>query len=131
MSAASALAAGRRAAESLMVDACTIRRTVSEATDRATGQVTPTQTVVYSGKCRLRQREAQGRRDDIGEASHVMLRLELQLPMSVVGVESGDEVTVDSSAHDPDLVGRVLVVQDIAHKTHATSRKLQVTEVTS
>lgn len=131
MSAASALAAGRRAAERLMVDACTIRRVTSSATDPNTGVITPTYTTIYGGKCRVQQAQALGEARQAGEAHLVMLRLEVQLPMTVTGLAEADEVTITASAHDPDLVGRVMLIRDLAHKSHATARRVQVQERTS
>ena len=61
----------------------------------------------------------------------LLLRLEVQLPMTVTGLRVSDEITIDTSAHDPDLVDRVFLVRDLAHKSHATARRVQVTEKTS
>lgn len=129
MGVASALAAGRRAAETLMVDQCTIRRAIGTTTDDD-GNVTPTYTDVYSGKCRIQQPNAQAAQADVGEDYQLLLRVEVQLPMSVVGLEAGDEVTVTASVFDPDLPGRVFLVRDLAHKSHATARRVGVTERT-
>lgn len=130
MSAASVLARGRAAAEALMVDTCTIRRVASESTGTG-GVVTPTLTTLYSGKCRVQQVRAKANEVDAGEAYLLMLQLEIQLPMSVTGLQAEDQVTVSASANDADLVGRVFFVRDLAHKTHATSRRVQVQEKTS
>lgn len=127
--AAALLARGRRAAEALMVDACTIRRRTGETVGPG-GVVTPTYTTVYSGRCRWQQQAAQAAQQDVGEDYMLMLRLEVQLPMSVTGVQTEDEIVCDSSTHDPDLVGRVFVVRDLAHKSHATSRRIGVVERT-
>jgi hypothetical protein len=67
---------------------------------------------------------------DPGETSVVVLRLEVQLPMTVVGLAEGDELVVTASAHDQDLVDRKFRIHDLAHKTHATARRVLVTEVT-
>lgn len=129
---AAALARGRAAAEGLMVDTCTITRVTGTTTDRDTGHVTETAAELYAGRCRVQQGTVgQGIRHDTGETSVVVLRLEVQLPMSVVGLAEGDQITVTASEHDADLVGRRFRIHDIAHKTHATARRVQVTEVTS
>jgi hypothetical protein len=127
---APALARGRLAAESLMVDTCTIRRRSAPITSTIDASVTYTTTTVYSGKCRFQQQAADARTEDAGEAYLRLLRLEVQLPMSVVGVQALDEVTCDTSVLDPDLPGRVFLVRDLAHKTHATSRRIRVEERT-
>ncbi|MFV2094827.1 DUF6093 family protein [Micromonospora sp. LOL_014] len=132
MSVASALAAGRRAAEALMVDSCVIRRRVGESTSPDTGVVTPTYSTIYSGACRVQQPGAQARPVDAAEDYALMLRLEVQLPVvGSEGVRAEDEVVLGAGALDADLTGRVLVVRDLAHKSHATSRRLGCEERTS
>lgn len=125
------LARGRAAAEALMVDACTIRRATGEAGSDDDGNVAETYEQIYVGKCRVQQTSAQAAQEDVGEDFQLMLRLEVHLPMSVTGLEAGDEVAITASAHDPDLVGRVFLVRDLAHKTYATARRIGVTERTS
>jgi hypothetical protein len=124
------LAQGRKAAEQGMVDACTIRRLTGQSTDSFSGVVTDTWLDLYAGKCRVQQAQAQAQQHDAGQDYLLLLRLELQLPMSVVGLQVGDEITITASAHDPDLVGRVFLSHDLAHKTEATARRVQVTERT-
>lgn len=128
---APALARGRAAAESLMVDTCTITRTTGEATDEDTGVVTPTTADVYAGKCRVQQSQlgADSTPADPGEAYVRLVAFELQIPMSVEGLRVGDVATITASALDPDLVGRAFNVLGLAHKTHATARRLQVQEI--
>jgi hypothetical protein len=123
--------AGRRLAESLMVDSCTIRRRTGTTTDPDTGDVTPTFTVLYTGqKCRVQTRGNWGEAKDIGEAALVLLTVEIQLPISVTGVDVRDEVTIDVCANDAELTGREFRVKDLNHKSHATMRRLMGTEVT-
>jgi hypothetical protein len=132
MSAESALARGRMAAEALMVDACTIRRVTSRTADPVSGDpaVTYLSPDPYAGKCRVQQAQAQAQREDIGEDNLLLLRLEVQLPMTVVGLEVGDEITITASAYDPDLPGRVFLIHDLAHASHKTSRRVQCIERT-
>jgi hypothetical protein len=130
MSRASVLARGRAAAEAGMVDACTIRRRAAGgATDPDTGYPTQTWTDLYAGKCRVQQAQAQAGREDVGEDRLLLLRLEVQLPMTVTGLQVGDEITIATS-QDPDLPGRVFLVHDLAHKTDATARRVQCLERT-
>jgi hypothetical protein len=131
MSANSVLARGRTAALALMVDACVVKHITSTSTNPTSGVITPTYSTLYTGQCRVQQSGSQGQLTDAGEASLVLLRLEVQLPMSVVGLSEGDEITITASALDPDLVGRVFVIRDLAHKTHLTARRVQVVEKTS
>ena len=127
-----ALARARRTAERKMVDTCVIRRKTGtgEGSDEF-GNVTRATSDVYAGKCRLQQPTATAQEEDSGEASSLMIRFELQLPMSVVGVQADDEVEMTGSRHDPDLAGRLFVVRGLSHKTHAVMRRLQVEERTS
>lgn len=131
MSVAGVLARGRAAAEALMTDACVIKRVTGEATDANTGVVTPTSSTLYTGKCRVQQRAPSASPATVGEAYALMLQLEVQLPMSVTGLQADDQITITASANDPDLVGRVFVIRDLAHKSHATSRRVGVQERTS
>ena len=128
---AAALARGRALAEQLMVDTCTITRTTGETTDTDTGVVTPTTTTVYTGRCRVQQSQlgADSTPATPGEAAVRLVAFEVQLPVSVEGLRVQDVVTVDASALDPDLVDRQFVVLGLAHKTHATARRIQVQEV--
>lgn len=128
---APALARGRAAAESLMVDTCTITRTTGESTNDDTGVVTLTTSAIYTGRCRIQQSQlgADSTPADPGEAYVRLVAFELQLPMSVTGLRVGDVATITASALDPDLVGRAFNILGLAHKTHATARRLQVQEV--
>lgn len=130
MSAASVLERGRAAAERLMVDACTIRRVTGETTDND-GNVTKTYADLYAGKCKVQQPAGQAAQHEPGQDFQLLLRLELHLPVAVTGLEAGDEATITASAHDPDLVGRVFLVRDLAHKSHPTARRVGVTERTN
>lgn len=133
MSRASVLARGRAAAEEGMVDTCTVTRITATGTDQDTGVQTTSTAGVYSGRCRVQQRVPGGARPaDVGEAFQLMLRLEVQVPVSAAtaGIRVGDLVTITASVNDPDLTGRVLRVRELAHKSEATARRLGVEEVT-
>ncbi|HEX5996952.1 MAG TPA: DUF6093 family protein [Jiangellales bacterium] len=131
MSVESLLARGRAAAEKLMQDTCTIRHRTGETTDPTSGVVTPTYSTVYTGPCRVQQASPAARATDAGEAELLLLSRVLQVPMSATGIRAGDRVTIDTSALDPDLDGRVFVVRGEFAKTHATSRRFGIEEVTS
>lgn len=114
-----------------MVDACVIRRRTGAVTDPDTGASAPTYTTLYTGPCRVQSALAQAARADPGEDFVLLLRLELHVPMSVVGLQVGDEATITAAAHDPDLAGRVFRIRDLAHKTHSTARRVGVIEKTA
>ena len=131
MSVEGALARGRVAAEALMVDACTIgRRGSGGSVDDTSGVITPDRDVVYTGKCRVQQRQASSGEQRPGEDFQLLVSVEVQLPMSVTGLEVGDQVTITASI-DPELVGEVFLIRDLFAKTHATSRRVGVTRRTS
>lgn len=127
---APALARGRTAALALMVDTCTIRRYGPDVTSTTDGSVVRTPTILYSGRCRIQQTDADSRTEDVGEAYLHMQRVIVQLPMTVVGLSILDEVTCDTAAHDPDLPGRTWLLRDLGHKTHMTSRRVRAEERT-
>jgi hypothetical protein len=131
MSATTAVLAGRRAAEALMVDACTIQRVTGTSTNDTTGVVTPTYSTIYAGKCRVQQIVPVSKPADIGQAQVWLQRLELQVPISVTGIASDDLVTITASLLDADLVGRTFRVRELGHKTHLTARRVQLEEQTS
>lgn len=127
-----ALARGRAAAESLMVDACTIRRRTGEATDLVTGVVTPQWSPVYTGRCKVQQSTlgAASEPADPGEASVRLVAYSLHLPVATsAGLRDGDEATITAATHDPDLVGRVFTILGDAGKSYATARRLEIQEV--
>lgn len=131
MSRASVLARGRVAAEAGMVDTCTITEDTVTSTNQDTGVQTISTATIYSGPCRVQQHVPGGARpSDVGEAYKLMLRLEVQLPMSATGLRVGQKVRIDSSLSDPDLTGRVVRIHELAHKTDATARRIGVEEVT-
>jgi hypothetical protein len=124
------IARGRLAAEAGMVDACTVTRIGTRVTDTTSGEVTEPVTTLYAGRCRVQQAQAVATEETVGEDHLLMLRLEVQLPMSVTGLRVGDLITITASAHDADLPARVFRVHDLAHKTHATARRVQCVEET-
>lgn len=134
MSRDSALTRGKLAAEASMVDACTIRRlTGLSAPNPSTGAVTRTYLSPnpYTGKCRVQQITGTARPHEVGEDFLLMQRIDVQLPVAgTEGLEVGDEVTITAAVHDQDLVGRVFLVHDLAHKSEATARRVVCSERT-
>ena len=129
MSALTVTQLGRLAAENLMVDTCAITRVTGKTTNTQTGTVTPTTTTVYTGKCRLQQQGRMSRPTTVAEAYVFQTQRELQLPMAVTGVRINDIITINTSALDPDSAGRTYWVRELFDKTHGTSRRLGIEEV--
>jgi len=125
-----ALERGRRLAEARMGDTCSIRRRGGTTTDDNTGEVTPTWADVYAGKCRIQQRTVQAESQTPGQDFQILTRLELQIPVDAPALQVGDEVTMTASG-DPQLVGQVLTVRDLAAKSEATARRIGVTRRSS
>lgn len=130
MSASSVLLRGRAAAEALMVDTCTVRRS-TYVTDPDTGVRTPTITVVYTGRCKVQQRSAAASPTDVGEAELLASQLELHVPVSAAGIHADDVATMNTSVLDPDLPGQVFTIRGEAHKSFLTARRLVVEELNS
>lgn len=125
------LARGQAAAEAGMVDTCLIEHRTGETTDPFSGETVDTYATVYSGKCRFQSSSGQAQQADAGEAYLLLQRTEVQLPIAVTGVDVGDRVTCTAAGRDADLVGRQFLVRDLAYKTDATARRLQIVERTS
>jgi len=132
MSARGAAMRGRRAAEALMVDQCTIRAESTEVTtDPDTGVVTPVPgEVVYAGKCKLQQmRAALPSNPEGGEHRWTMGPLELHLPVEGSATVKTDCVVEVTASIDPNNVGRRFRVRSGDRKTFATAIRFQVEEV--
>jgi hypothetical protein len=118
---------GRAAAETLMVDTCTITRAGSgdpvynEADDTYTY---PTASTSYTGKCRVRPAGTQDV-DHVVGADPVWARSYIvSVPVSETNTTVDDVVTITASALDPALVGQRLRVQGVLKGSHITARRL-------
>jgi hypothetical protein len=122
----------RSEAEARMKSACTIRRwDGTYATDPDNGKVTKNTTVVYTGKCRIQLRSLTAQTPNAGETQLTIARPEIHVPMSVLGLRTGDVATitaVDPISGDADLVGRTLRIEVPFQKDDATARRLPCTE---
>ncbi len=126
------LVAGRRAAETLMVDACVVERKSGTVFDETSMAYTDAFTPIYTGPCRVQLTAAMtGVGTPVaGERVQVVQRATVQLPLAVTGVKVDDRVRVTASS-DPDLVGNIYRVRSQFAKTHATARRLEVEETQS
>lgn len=128
MSAATAIAAGRRAAERLMVDACIVRRPGETTTDPDTGEPTTPMSEVYSGQAKVQTYEAQEANPEVGEAVKTVQRYTVHVPVGSFAPEVGDVVEITAAAMDAQLVGRRYRVAALLHKSLATAYRLGVEE---
>lgn len=113
-----------------MVDTCVVRRRTGSVTDRETGVSTPTYSTLYTGPCMVQNSRPLTQPTNVGEDYVLILRLEVYFPITVTGLQAGDEVTITASEHDPDLPGRTFRVHDLMHKSFTTARRVGVIEKT-
>lgn len=130
MSAVDAVLAGRRWAESLMLDTCTVHRPGEPVTD-ADGNVTPSLTLLYTGPCKVQQTLAQSSNPEAGGHQFTVQDTRWDTPVAAGVFVVGDVVTITDAVLDPQLTGRVYRVTEPFHKTGATAQRTRVSEVTA
>lgn len=137
--------AARSVAEELMVDAVIITRNPKGRTDATMDPDTlrmvdqPGQpAVVYDGTtlgdggrplvgmARIHPPSQLPAAETEGGRRYVARTTRVSIPWDAPDVESGDTVTVISSAHDPHLDGKVLIVRAVPVHTHVVTRQLNV-----
>ena len=126
MSAVSASLRGREAAESLMVDACTVTRPGPVVTDPVTGNVTPSSTPAYTGACKVQQTISQASNPTAGGHAFTIQDSRVDVPVSAGPLKVNDVVTITASVLDPQLVGTVFRVVELFHKSMATAQRTRV-----
>ena len=120
----------RAHAASLMRDGCRVERLAEGRTfDDATGEYAESWEPVYAGACRVQVAATQPDESDTGGRGWVVTDAVVQLPVSGVDFRDNDRVTITGCLHDPAMVGVVLTVTSREVKTHATMRRLHVSEV--
>ena len=129
MSAVDAVLAGRREAEALMLDSCDVMRPGEPVTDPETGNVTPGETFVYSGPCKVQQTISQASNPSAGGHQFTVQDVRWDTPVSAGPFLVGDVVTMVASVLDPQLAGRVFRVIETFHKSGATAQRTRVSEV--
>jgi hypothetical protein len=133
MSRASVLARGRAAAARGMVDACLFRRALTTTMDPVTGELTTAYRTVYEGPCRIQvvAQTAITGGHAVGDQEILQLWAMVQLPVAdSEGIRERDEVRITACTHDADMVGRVMVVHEVPHKSEATTRRIGVRDRT-
>ncbi|WP_242089248.1 DUF6093 family protein [Curtobacterium sp. DN_7.5] len=124
----------RAAAESKMVDSCTIVEvTTSGDPDPATSLPAETRTTIYAGKCEYRAADTQARSVDSGGRQLVQQGATLKIPVDAPGsasVRVGHVATISLATNDPTASPVVVTVSGTHQQTYATARRLPV-EVTS
>jgi hypothetical protein len=126
VSAQAAALRGRRAAESLMLDACTVGRPTGVlVTDPETGVDTPELLEVYSGACKVQSAIAQAASPEAGGHAFTVEQLALHVPVSSA-LKTGDVVTITAAAMDPDLVGLKFRLVELARGSLRTADRWNV-----
>jgi len=129
MTAPAALLRGRAAAESLMVDTCTITRPGVPVTDPDTGVVTNTSAPVYTGKCKVQSKDSATSSPDAGGHSFVVVSRQVHIPANGADVRDGDVVTITASLLNSFTVGNVYRVEGFTPDSFDTAARLPVKEV--
>jgi hypothetical protein len=126
-----AISEGRRTAEALMVDSCTIVRPGDPVTDPNTGGVTPPATVVYTGKAKVQPYEPYERNPEVAGAVMTVQRYAVHIPVGSYEPKIGDVVEVTAAMFDPQMVGNTFRVAALLHKSMSTAYRLAVEELVS
>lgn len=117
MSARTAVLAGRKAAEALMVDRATVTRpTVTTGPD---GLDTMTEAPIWAGPCKVQTYEAHETSANAAGALVTIQRYSIHLPHHVDAVRVGDLIRVTGYLSAFRVTG-------LFDKTHVTSRRFQV-----
>lgn len=121
-----ALLRGRRRAEALMQDQCTISRVVGETMDEI-GRVVPVTETVYEGPCKVQSYEGYEESREVIAHSAVVQRMSIHIPVGAYRCSVGDVLTLEKSFMDPLLEGRKFrITQEAPFKTFATAYRIFV-----
>lgn len=122
-------AAGRAAAELLLMeDQCRIERTGPVQTSQDGTDTTPT-AVLYEGVCRAKPAGTRATSASSPTAPAEMWQYKLSIPYTAgAGIRSDDSVVITAS-QDPTMVGLRLKVRNLDRGTHITARRIWCTEV--
>lgn len=112
-----------------MLDACTVSRPGEPATDQNTGDVTPSMSPVYAGRCKVQQTISQGSNPSAGSHQFTIQDSRVDFPVSAGPLAVDDVVTVTASVLDPQLVGTVFRISELFHKSFATAQRTRVETV--
>lgn len=124
----SLLAAGRRAAERLMLDRISITRSTGQTFDDATGTyVDNTPTIIYAGRARILTANPQP--TEVGERTRPKVNTQVTIPAGTATViDQRDIVTVVESVNSS-FVGSSFNILGESTGTTATSRRFTLQDV--
>jgi hypothetical protein len=121
----------RANAEALMVDTCVIERPGAPVTNPDTGVVTPSVTVVYTGKCKVQSRDTQAASPEAGEHAFTVVSRQVHIPANAANVKDGDVVTITASQLNAFTVGKQYRVEGFTPDSFDTAARMPVKEVLS
>lgn len=131
MTAAAAVRSGRRLAESLMIDACTVKAVTGVTPDPLSGADVPTYSApIYTGKCKVQGLDPLERTQTAAGGAFTMQRYRIDVPVGAFIPATRQIITITAATLDPNLAGREFRVVALLHKTFATAYRLGVEEVT-
>jgi hypothetical protein len=127
VSAASVATRGRAAAESLMVDTCTIRANDGETTyDPVTNAYVETDgTLLYTGPCQVQVTDTIPRDANVGDQQVVVERIIVKIPWDAVAIPVNSVVEITAAGDfSGAAVGNRYRVIGSNDKTYATATRL-------
>lgn len=127
MGATSTMMAGRRMAETLMIDTITVTRLDSTDHDPLTGLGTTV--TVYTGKAKVKSFRPYEQSAEAPAATVITQRYDVHVPATAGPFMVGDVVTVTDSPNQPLLVGDVFRVAALHETTFQTAQRLLVDDM--
>lgn len=122
----SALADGRRMAESRMTDGCVVSRSGDRVWDDDAGEWTFPLVTVFSGPCRVKHPSTGARDVEAGSQLLVVGQLELHVPVGTPVFAADDVVVITASATRADQVGREFTVVSPFDGSQTTALRYRV-----
>ena len=118
------------AAESMMVDTCTITREgAGWVKDPVTGRDVPAPpTTVYEGRCKVASYQPYEATPEVGGMTEVLQRYAVHVPVTAGPFEVGDLITITAGANQPTTRDRTFRVAGLHEKTWQTAQRLLVDE---
>ncbi|QDG65843.1 hypothetical protein NIBR502772_06095 [Pseudarthrobacter sp. NIBRBAC000502772] len=126
MTALDATLRGREAAESLMLDTCTITRPGTPVTDPDSGNVTNPSTEVYTGRCKVQSKDSATSNPEAGEATFTVVSRQVHIPANSADVQDGDVITITASRLNAFTVGKQYRVAGFEPDSFDTAARLPV-----
>ena len=112
----------RLQAESLMVDTATVSRPGEPTFNPETGLMDSGSSLVWRGRCRLRQPTGVEREVLFGDQQVAIFRFVVDVPHGVTAPRAGDVVTLRSN--DPMASLREFKIVSVSSETHTVCRSL-------